>query len=502
MMLNSVKPHMGIIITLVLLSLSGLTHVCSQTNWNPVAFSGFMEMGQLVNAQYFEDPEGNYNGQVIPRLGVKLKHEAVIKNNLELKIGVGGLFWYAFFPHDFEFWWVVPTKFGPGISIARARYTFGDAKNSSTYLQLGFFPVKYNRDASNLGEYLFRSNVYPGFVTTGGWVNINSAAYMGQGALFHFENFEGRLKHDFTLFMERDFWPYSDFTPSYLVKLDLGPINIGAGISFHHFLPVKPSLLKPQNPANHYIEYRYFPATRDIDSLIRPSGTLGIIEKDIRDFKVKDTLSDRDPVKDSIFVSLTDRDLFVYRDDPAYIADSSGFESIERHKRDFYYTCQGIKLMLMFSYQVGENFRLFTEAALLGVKNYDYLYENPFERLPVMFGIELPTLGILDFFSLQGEYYNSPWTNSMDKVLREFTPLPKRPHHYRQDVPEYKWDLKGDNFHWSILGRRQLYPGLVFFMQVASDHLRLLTWRGVFTSEPLTQKPSNWYYMTKIEFGI
>ncbi len=43
---------------------------------------------------------------------------------------------------------------------------------------------------------------------------MNSAAYMAQGARLHWEVFDGALTQDFTLFMERDFAPMADISPS------------------------------------------------------------------------------------------------------------------------------------------------------------------------------------------------------------------------------------------------------------------------------------------------
>ena len=58
-----------------------------------------------------------------------------------------------------------------------------------------------------------------------------------------------------------------------------------------------------------------------------------------------------------------------------------------------------------------EDLRVYAEAAVLGVENQDYFYENLSERVPIMFGINLPVFHVLDVLSFQMEYYGTPYNN-------------------------------------------------------------------------------------------
>src|SRR5690606_35009810 len=93
-----------------------------------------------------------------------------------------------------------------------------------------------------------------------------------------------------------------------------------------------------------------------------------------------------------------------------------------------FYTFQGLKLMARASadpkvfvpmpFLGPEDLKVFGEVALLGVKNYPFYYEKRTERMPVMFGMNLPAFGFLDIVSLQFEYYGSPFPNSVDNAYR------------------------------------------------------------------------------------
>ena len=131
---------------------------------------------------------------------------------------------------------------------------------------------------------------------------------------------------------------------------------------------------------------------------------------------------------------------------------------------------------------------------LNSVKNYDFFYEKPSERLPVMFGMNIPTFGLMDALSIQGEYYNSQYRNSLEEVY-SFASVP-----YRSSSDSLVVDK--DNFHWSVYMKKTLIPGLQLYLQVASDHLRLISAGYAYINEPLTSEASQWYYVAKLEFGI
>jgi hypothetical protein len=196
------------------------------------------------------------------------------------------------------------------------------------------------------------------------------------------------------------------------------------------------------------------------------------------------------------------------------LAAPGSFEETKefRYKRTTsYYTFQGIKLMARAALDFKEFFpsthftpndlRLYAEVALLGVKDYPFYYENKLERMPIMFGFNVPTFRFLDILSIQAEYYKSRFPNNLDNLWKQGLPV------WTLDEPEYPTRYNPekytrDDWKWSIYGKRHVIKGVELFFQVATDHLRSLHYEGRFSYWPIAQNPSQWYYMTRLEFGI
>src|SRR5690606_5453929 len=125
----------------------------------------------------YDGSYGDPDGQYISQIGVSLTQEVVVNKRLNIRVGAGGIF-YSVFPSVpiNSFGSTLGTKFGPGITQAQAHYKFGDPERSWGALRIGYFPYKYNPDAKNLGEYLFRAGAYPTFAFTGGWSITDNAA--------------------------------------------------------------------------------------------------------------------------------------------------------------------------------------------------------------------------------------------------------------------------------------------------------------------------------------
>jgi hypothetical protein len=208
-----------------------------------------------------------------------------------------------------------------------------------------------------------------------------------------------------------------------------------------------------------------------------------------------------------------------------------------------YYTFQGFKGMARASLDVGilmgmkkNSFKFYGEAALLGFKDYPFYYAKKSERMPVMLGINIPTFGLLDILAFEMEYLNSPFENTIDNAYDQRRPLPgggeprveawksdsldayeeacsydaactliRANFETRYDVHtlELQDEAKKDNWKWSIYAHRKIMEGISITAQAASDHLRHLDIVYAKPSGvPATTKPSEWYYVFRLEFGI
>ena len=446
----------------------------------PLSMTTQVDGGQLVHGHI--DTKSNVEGLVLQRLSVWLTQEAVVNERLDIKVGVGGIFFYSIPGGDVgdaDGAHKTLTKFGPGIGRADMTYHFGSLERPPVSLQMGYFPYKYNPDAKNLGEYLLRSGTYPGTLTTGGWNIVSEASYMMQGIRLNVSLWNGKFQSDFLLPMERDLPPMSDISPTYVASLNpVAGVEIGGGIACNHCISVKPSLTSPEKivkgggsdpngiPGNGYV-------------IPNPN------------FK-----------PDSSVTAITGSN-------PRYIYDSANF-----------YTFQGLKLMGRASFDpkaylpqlsmlASQDLKVYAEFAVLGVKNYPFYYTDIYQRMPVTVGFNVPTFKLLDALNFEMEYYNSKFPNSLNDPVWGQIPIPDMVD--KNDLPTQDPNLydpsassiKRDNWHWSVYAKKEVMKGMRFYAQVANDHLRVpqFDFRPSWT-EITDRNGKDWYYLVRFELGI
>jgi hypothetical protein len=464
----------------------GVVAALAEVERAPLRVGTSIDIGQIVKGEISEGTEET--GQFLSRTGVAMTQKGTINKRLDVTVGVGGLFWYSLpvspgAPHTRL------VKFGPGVNQASGLFRFGDVDDPSLVLEFGYFPHKYNPDAKNLGEYQFRSGTYPGYLWTGGWSIVNSAAYMAQGVKMKIPTFGGKLTHDLMLYMERDFEPTYDISPSYQAAWKPSEaFEMGLGATWAHGIPVKPSLTTPKDRANAYLG----------DSALSPSEW----NKAGYDLNDPHVVPDGDP-----------RAGTAHTDGKPYVTVT---ENGIPNSQLSYYTFQGIKLMGRASFNpqawlastaLGpQDLKLYAEFAILGVQNYPFYYEDITERMPIMFGFNLPTFKILDVLSIEVEYYKSRFQSNIRDVFQLSYPKWQLPpdqttENYQAFIDSSSIDTE-DDWHWSIYGRKALYDGLDLFIQVASDHMRVLSFNAEPSNIAATRKPNQWYYLARLEMGF
>src|SRR5690606_23990256 len=226
------------------------TSLADEPNIDHRPLSGLLshEMGSIVHG--IAEAE-TLSEAWIQRTGAWLNYESVMDERLTIRASLGGIFWYSL-P---EYRTVIDAQtrdFSPNLSTAHGVYTFGDAENSTLELTAGFFPYKYNADVKNLGEYMFRTGAYPGYISTGGLV-ITKSARANLLGLKLTGKLPASLTHDFIIHSATELPPLYDYSFSYLVGYKSGGVlDLGAGIQFDRYLPVKPSYSSPKAPSNGY----------------------------------------------------------------------------------------------------------------------------------------------------------------------------------------------------------------------------------------------------------
>ncbi len=458
----------------------------------PLSLGTTLDAGKVVKGS---GNAGMNDGTLIQRTSVWLNQTISVGDRLDIRAGTGGIFWYTSpnppagsgEPGRF----LQLPKFGPGITRVDMEYRFGDPADPMFTLQAGYFPYKYNPDAKNLGEYLLRSGAYPGYISTGGWNLISGGGVMVQGLRLNMSLLNGRSKTDFLLPMEQDMPPLNgDFSPTVITSFAVAKgVEVGAGAQCYHCLSVKPSWTSPKikpgdNVTNYGLGNGY---VIDNPNFIEPTiDSNGVVQNPVTE---------------------------VVGNNPRYLIDTTRF-----------YTFQGVKLMARASFDPKaylplstfgpQDLKVFGEVALLGVKNYPFYYEKAVERMPVMFGINLPTRAagykVLDVLSFQMEYYGSKFPNTTRTLDGERIGMPV-PAVYdgagniKDDPNLYDPNATAvtkDNWKWSVNATREIVSGFRVIGQVANDHMRLPNEWGTVSLAPATTLSGDWYYLVRIEMGI
>jgi hypothetical protein len=488
----------------------------------------FVDMGQVVKGSAPTLGLDKIDGLFLPRMGVSLTAEQVIDERLRLKTEVGGLFWYAVNADPGADHTRI-IRFGPGIGEASFQYDF----SPTLMTKGGFIPYKYNPDARNLGEYLFRSECYPSLVYTEGWSWLDNAVSQSLGWQLRWTLWQGAWTNDLLLISDMSEQPKWDFSPAFVTTLKIGKVaEFGAGISLHRWLPVQPHAESPDDSMNTYVEIDNFPSLPFIadtallppyllphkDHLTKadsidyvswrqlafPGGTLKGNLYDVAQYRACPTCGH---VLDSVVVTQRGVD---GAGNPVYDTAKAFVPRVRRR-----YTFQGIKLMARFAFDLKplfhtegmmgpDEFRIFGEAAVLGLQDQPYYYDDVTARIPLMFGCNLPVFRLLDRASLQFEYFRNPWPDSKQKNYKYGLPVwdLERDLYARYVQLRDEGLYKDDDWKWSLNLVRTLTPGLKVEAQIANDHFRLRTWDDDLTFFPLTNRQSHWYYIVRLQWGV
>jgi hypothetical protein len=343
-------------------------------------------------------------------------------------------------------------RISPVLLDATFQSTFGLRGGRDTLMtELGYFPFKYNPQSTNLGEYLFRTGTYPGYIVSGFEQSIDKPKLCGLH-LAYLIHAAGLMRHDVLLNTEMDVFPLHDVNFSYIFTYTPHPfLEIGAGVEAAHLISVDERKTTPGSDRN------------------------------LRDTSFNDDLR---------WVG--------YRDSVTGEAKLYTFRGTKVMAR----FCLDPKRIFNPSVLGAEDLKLYAEAVILGVRNYPGWYENREERIPVMFGINLPTFKLLDVLSIEGEWYPSKYWNSQENIWKARTPVP----YTGSSGPDLEnWQPRtDDDWKWSIYMSRKFNNIIRVSFQAASDHLP----RNMFTPGPpsyvkyteVTPRTEDWYFMGRLSF--
>jgi hypothetical protein len=406
-----------------------------------------IEEGQIVQGTYPTQSNGLpaadhvwvqrlYTGFVASTLFSPLN----IKGNIGLEMRVSNEF-----PRKYSGDFGVTRRlyFYPYLTEADFTYCIGDFLKPLFGVTVGYFPIKYNQNSRDLGEYLFRSGTYPQTLVT----DFDFSATRLVGFNVSYSPFKG-LNLNLILNSNIEWIAVGDLNLSGLVTYNPTDIfEIGAGVCQSSIISADRKATDGEKslaqPANQYLK----PNGDTAMYTFRGTKLMGMASLDL----------------------LGKEDLKLYAEAAVL----------------------GVKNYPAALYPTGSN----------GIKYYTDIAK----RIPVMFGFNLPAFKFLDVLSIEGEWFGSLMPNDMYNGVFYNEPTPinadtRLSVYVRDSISGHK-QYKDDNWKWSVYAKRTFMGHFQIVGTIASDHLRWYAqdwtkaeWEEAFRS------PRQFYYRIKLAY--
>ena len=298
----------------------------------------------------------------------------------------------------------------------------------------GYFPYKYDENARNLGEYLFRSTAYPQTLTTE--FDMPWARLAGFYARSSYESGANTINFDCIANLNTEWMAVGDLNLTLIAGYNFAHwFEIGAGVQFASLVSADESATTPHDIQTEYL------SGNDTSQYYTFRGT-----------KVMGRFA-LDPKKLLPIDAFGSEDLKIYGEA----------------------TILGVK-----------DYGLALHSPVW--------YNSILERIPVMLGFNVPAFKILDVLSFEGEWWGNRYPNSMEGIVTEGLPLPFLKSTKTVDSTLYK----NDNIKWSIFGAKTFAGRYRLSFQAASDHMRTFAWDWNRQDwEESLRGPKKWSYVVK-----
>ncbi len=401
-------------------------------------------------------PSG-YFREISNASSVWLLEEARLAENVKVSLGVGGVYFFILPSKSNQY--SIGQRSGFAFTDLHADFEFWkrDGGDHGLLLKTGVFPFKYNEDAKNLGEYMFRTYTYPTVIFTGGPIKVNSAGAQLSGADLNTRL--GGFANDVLLTVKTDQIPSASLSLTEMLSYNVGGIlTVGGGFMFDNFYD-------PSQIADGKYDVKDF----DYYYTLKDGSR-----------KLKTPQNPTDLPYDPAVDTAVDSTRLTFKGQKAMLRGSIDFGKL-------------ISGSLVPATLLSEkDLRLYFEGILLGVEDRPFYYSKMQDRIVYSIGFNLPTFRLLDLLSAEWEYCSNPYPNDAGNASLNLSPTPN---------PTGK-DMNGDNVKWTLYARKQVLPGFAVTGQVANDHMRLVDYFGHTNDRAVMPERKNWYWSVQLGFSI
>jgi len=404
-----------------------------------VNFIGYAsyEFGEIVNGSWAggSAPMDHYwSHQVFAGIGF----DAKVRENFDLIARVEGKMWNTYPGGGYQRQWHI-RNFSLWLDQAQGTYTFCPWFSITG----GYFVYKYNPQVRDLGEFLFRSFTYPGIIMN--YFDFPANRLLGFRFNSKFSFFDDLIecKNDLFALEETDQWPFSDISFAYVGSCAFAKIlDIGAGIDLAHFIAINKNNFGS-------LATQHDSATNRIVDHIDTTTHTPVYGDGFYTFKATKVMGRATIDPKPIFGSL---DIFG-----------------------------------------SEDLKLYGEITVIGLDDYSYWYDDITKRIPIMFGLNIPTFKFMDVLALEFEHYAFPFIPSYKLIETGGIPLPTE--------SAGSWDpeaTKANHWKWALYMKKTVFPGLSLTVQLARDHVRPNYSDGFPMYDEALITPKHWGWIAKL----
>jgi hypothetical protein len=353
------------------------------------------------------------------------------------------------------------------LSDAVAMYGFGNKETFAFNAAVGVFPFKYDDDAKNLGEYLFRTGEHPAYIQT----SFDYAYATLTGIRLNAEMFKN-LSIDVLLTQETQIMPMNDLSLSILAGYTVpGLLDVGAGIMFDRLVPMSGKLDAPafQGGAQ--------------DTFYTSNGTL-------------DTLK-WGGTKVMARISFDAKGLL-----PANISGIFGKEDVK-----IYAEAAVLGLNTFTAYKKATDSTGAIIAGQYAVDSLMNFYSDIKQRIPIMAGFTIPTFKLLDYLSLEVEWFDWPYSPSLYNYqdLVHTVPLPIVPNvpAAANGTTQRALYTKSNAWKFSFNLQKTIWGRFSVIGQIARDHTRHDAYYSAFADpEEVFLQNDQWGWWIKLQYKL